>query len=533
MSEQRKLPKLSKEDEDFWRLKAARLRGKSKAFELIRGWSIVHTFTPYIRVYGKNPWGSHPVIEGWVKHLGEPDNDNFNGFGTSAWEAHNELDYSRVLLERLIEQGPICTDTGKPQDIVKMKLWIKKLEGKKERLETLGLYRGDYVTSDILRQQARWAKYPECPFDSDLDQGICLLRDRISQALKYIDSVVGEDVTVLDMSRKGFELWLKILLDEKKRRETIPDIEERKAHYKEFYRKYTDSHSSDEVSRAVDIDLYEAYRWEHAPNWVEFPENTDNDELDDGICLLRDRISKVEKNRTRGDTETGETRFSRNLTRELRRGVLSSKILSAKDIVRMKLWLKKLLDEKERRESLLSAFWFLPPQTRDNHWFARRAEDLEQKEGWVEYLGPGSKYCDWDIDDDYLLGSTIEILEERIERGLICIDTREWLKKLKGKEERLRVLGRTDTKKKRECIAADLLKKIERWTKLPGEAGSDLDDGIRLLRDRISQNPKYIDSVVGEDVMVLDMSRPKQHLQIYWIQFHILDEKERRERETL
>ncbi len=103
MSEQRKLPKLSKEDEDFWRLKAARLRGKSKAFELIRGWSIVHTFTPYIRVYGKNPWGSHPVIEGWVKHLGEPDNDNFNGFGTSAWEAHNELDYSRVLLERLIE----------------------------------------------------------------------------------------------------------------------------------------------------------------------------------------------------------------------------------------------------------------------------------------------------------------------------------------------------------------------------------------------------------------------------------------------
>ena len=159
------------------------------------------------------------LIEGWVKHLGEPPNlpESVN-VGDEDF-----FDYSIELLEERIEQGPICTDTGKPQNIAKMKLWLKKLEGKKERLETLGLYRGDYVTSDILRQQARWAKYPECPFDSDLDQGICLLRDRISQNPKYIDSVVGEDVMVLDMSRPKQHLqiyWIQFhILDEKERRE--------------------------------------------------------------------------------------------------------------------------------------------------------------------------------------------------------------------------------------------------------------------------------------------------------------------------
>jgi hypothetical protein len=323
------------------------------------------------------------LIEGWVKHLGEPPNlpESVN-VGDEDF-----FDYSIELLDERIEQGPICTDTGKPQDIVKMKLWIKKLEGKKERLETLGLYHGCLPTDELLNDTIQRAIYPSGAFDSDLDIGIRLLRDRSSEALHYIDSVVvGEHVTVMDMARKAFELSLKLLLDEKERRETIPDEKERKAHYKEFYARFDDHweknrntgfmrlvSGSERVRRRDKMEwnarAYEHFRNELTPRWVEFP--GDDDELDDGICLLRGRIHQdpgfgfdVERSGFERRTRLGESEYADDLRssgyhktfvhclnraiRPMDRG--PEMVLSGEDFVRMGLWLKKLLDEKKRRE---------------------------------------------------------------------------------------------------------------------------------------------------------------------------------------
>ena len=364
------------------------------------------------------------LIGGWVKHLGEPP---FlwkypQGLGSGrrcmfiqgtpnatnlpeAVPLEDFFDYSIELLDERIEQGKICTDTGKPQNIAKMKLWIKKLEGKKERLETLGLYHGDEFSStdERLRMTMNRAVVPTCAFDSDLDMGIRLLRDRSSQALHYIDSgVVGEHVTVMKMARKAFELSLKLLLDEKERRETIPDEKERKAHYKEFYAQFDDHWEKNrstgfmrrvcgvlEMRRRSEIDFhgraYEHFRNELTPRWVEFP--GDDDELDDGICLLRERIHQdpaisrryfaytwkkvgnpfgfdVERSGFERRTRLGESEYTDDLRSSgyhktfvhcLNRAIQPMEhgpemVLSGEDFVRMGLWLKKLLDEKKRRE---------------------------------------------------------------------------------------------------------------------------------------------------------------------------------------
>ena len=350
------------------------------------------------------------LIEGWVrvKRLGEPpflwkfiQGTPYATNLPESVEVKDFFDYSIELLEERIEQGPICTDTGKPQNIAKMKLWIKKLEGKKERLETLGLYHGCLPTGELLDETIRYAISPYDCFDSDLDIGIRLLRDRSSEALHYIDSVVvGEHVTVMDMARKAFELSLKLLLDEKERRETIPDEKERKAHYKEFYAQFDDYWKKNrstgymrrvcgvlEMRRRSEIDwhgiAYEHFRFELTPRWVEFP--GDDDELDDGICLLRERINQDPANsRSHGTTREGVKTFGFDVERSgferrtrlgkrkyadelrssgyhktfvhcLNRAIRPMEIgpemvLSGEDFVRMGLWLKKLLDEKKRRE---------------------------------------------------------------------------------------------------------------------------------------------------------------------------------------
>jgi len=363
------------------------------------------------------------LIGGWVKHLGEPP---FlwkypQGLGSGrrcmfiqgtpnatnlpeAVPLEDFFDYSIELLDERIEQGKICTDTGKPQNIAKMKLWIKKLEGKKERLETLGLYHGCRPTDELLNITIQHAICPCNCFDSDLDIGIRLLRDRSSEALHYIDSVVvGEHVTVMDMARKVFELSLKLLLDEKERRETIPDEKERKAHYKEFYAQFDDHWEKNrstgfmrrvcgvlEMRRRSEIDFhgraYEHFRNELTPRWVEFP--GDDDELDDGICLLRERIHQdpaisrryfaytynkrggnpfgfdVERSGFERRTRLGESEYTDDLRSSgyhktfvhcLNRAIQPmdhgpEMVLSGEDFVRMDLWLKKLLDEKKRRE---------------------------------------------------------------------------------------------------------------------------------------------------------------------------------------
>jgi hypothetical protein len=190
----------------------------------------------------------------------------------------------------------------------------------------------------------------------------------------------------MDMARKAFELSLKLLLDEKERRETIPDEKERKAHYKEFYARFDDHweknrntgfmrlvSGSERVRRRDKMEwnarAYEHFRNELTPRWVEFP--GDDDELDDGICLLRGRIHQdpgfgfdVERSGFERRTRLGESEYADDLRssgyhktfvhclnraiRPMDRG--PEMVLSGEDFVRMGLWLKKLLDEKKRRE---------------------------------------------------------------------------------------------------------------------------------------------------------------------------------------
>ena len=75
--------------------------------------------------------------------------------------------------------------------------------------------------------------------------------------------------------------------------------------------------------------LYEADLLEQVEGWVEYPEEASDDELDNGICLLEDRISKFEK------TKTEEPRFGTwAIETQLRV---------------YELWLKNLRDEKVGR----------------------------------------------------------------------------------------------------------------------------------------------------------------------------------------
>jgi hypothetical protein len=92
----------------------------------------------------------------------------------------------------------------------------------------------------------------------------------------------------------------------------------------------TDSESDDEgVLLDEAQSLYEADLLEQVEGWVEYPEEASDDELDNGICLLEDRISKFEK------TKTEEPRFG---------------TWAIETHLRVyELWLKNLRDEKVRR----------------------------------------------------------------------------------------------------------------------------------------------------------------------------------------
>ena len=92
----------------------------------------------------------------------------------------------------------------------------------------------------------------------------------------------------------------------------------------------TDSESDDEgVLLDEAQSLYEADLLEQVEGWVEYPEEASDDELDNGICLLEDRINKFEK------TKTEEPRFGTwAIETQLRV---------------YELWLKNLRDEKVGR----------------------------------------------------------------------------------------------------------------------------------------------------------------------------------------
>ena len=92
----------------------------------------------------------------------------------------------------------------------------------------------------------------------------------------------------------------------------------------------TDDESDDEgVLLDEAQSLYEADLLEQVEGWVEYPEEASDDELDNGICLLEDRISKFEK------TKTEEPRFG---------------TWAIETHLRVyELWLKNLRDEKVRR----------------------------------------------------------------------------------------------------------------------------------------------------------------------------------------
>ena len=81
-------------------------------------------------------------------------------------------------------------------------------------------------------------------------------------------------------------------------------------------------------------ELYEADLFYQVEGWVEYPEEPCDEELENGICLLEDRISRFEK------TKTEEPRFGTWAIEKL--------------LGEYELMLKKLVSEKVRRTSLFT-----------------------------------------------------------------------------------------------------------------------------------------------------------------------------------
>jgi len=69
--------------------------------------------------------------------------------------------------------------------------------------------------ADLLEQIEGWVEDPEEPSDDELENGICLLEDRIGKVEKYIETQENGDTSLIERHLKVYELWLKNLRDEK------------------------------------------------------------------------------------------------------------------------------------------------------------------------------------------------------------------------------------------------------------------------------------------------------------------------------
>lgn len=75
---------------------------------------------------------------------------------------------------------------------------------------------------DLLEQIEGWAEYPEEPSDDELEEGICLLEERINKSEKYIET---EEPLKTWQTRDlvSWKLWLKNLQNEEEFRKRIKE----------------------------------------------------------------------------------------------------------------------------------------------------------------------------------------------------------------------------------------------------------------------------------------------------------------------
>ena len=113
------------------------------------------------------------------------------------------------LLEKLYEQQTLAHCPAEQRARIEDLLWAEEREEAQE-LEAQELYE-----ADLLEQVEGWVEYPEEASDDELDNGICLLEDRISKFERTKTEEPRFGTWAIETQLRVYELWLKNLRDEK------------------------------------------------------------------------------------------------------------------------------------------------------------------------------------------------------------------------------------------------------------------------------------------------------------------------------
>jgi len=98
-------------------------------------------------------------------------------------------------------------------------LWAEEREDAEE-LEAEELGNQELYEADLFYQVEGWVEYPEEPCDEELENGICLLEDRISRFEKTKTEEPRFGTWAIETHLGEYELMLKKLVSEKVRRAT-------------------------------------------------------------------------------------------------------------------------------------------------------------------------------------------------------------------------------------------------------------------------------------------------------------------------
>jgi hypothetical protein len=118
------------------------------------------------------------------------------------------------LLEKLYEQQTLAHCPAEQRARIEDLLWAEEREEAQE-LEAEELEAQELYEADLLEQVEGWVEYPEEASDDELDNGICLLEDRISKFEKTKTEEPRFGTWAIETQLRVYELWLKNLRDEK------------------------------------------------------------------------------------------------------------------------------------------------------------------------------------------------------------------------------------------------------------------------------------------------------------------------------
>ena len=118
------------------------------------------------------------------------------------------------LLEKLYEQQTLAHCPAEQRARIEDLLWAEEREEAQE-LEAEELEAQELYEADLLEQVEGWVEYPEEASDDELDNGICLLEDRISKFERTKTEEPRFGTWAIETQLRVYELWLKNLRDEK------------------------------------------------------------------------------------------------------------------------------------------------------------------------------------------------------------------------------------------------------------------------------------------------------------------------------